>query len=1398
MQEKSLIFKTFDNDISKISAKWGIFNKSFYEIAQARKEYVADMESAMSGMRGTSNVKSFWSRLGWTRKSIEDKLIDVDTFTPKLTQPELDNWVNVLKEIRNGTNEDYADIQELFDKIPEGQKYIAEYAKTNEDGIYSTAGLGKACEDARESVIAQNNALEQTTVSAKAASLGMKALSMAGNMLISMGISMAIQAIISVIDELAHASEHAKERIDDFNQTVKESRDKLKEQSDFLNSDEIKEWEELSKGVDAYGNSIYLSTEEMDKYHSISNKIAEMFPAMRKNWDEQGNSVIKYGTSLSELNEELEKNRKLEYQTNYAKASKTFSDWKTDVGINIFGRGNLNDINTLNSFIQNGFKVGANSGNAVLMKQIAKEMGIQLHYDTSTPGEEWFTIDESEQSKFISEYQRMISVLNSEAAKVRPIIEYYLNVGGSEYTNLSEEAQNQIDRIVNSFDAKFLYSFDSDTDLYEWVETNLVRPLKDDPSLALSLDDFIKLDKESISEGDLNEAWATLEEKLRKAGFSDEIIMQIKLAFDVKDISDERLNQIKEKVASMKGIPVENVTEEMIKEFQKEFSKPAVDLILNPESKIEVAQKTYDDIHKQVEKHFEDQPITLQTQYDDLEDSGFIHGINSIKKAMDELEDKGAVDYTSVYNNSKTQSKQGIMQLLGGVLPHKEMEQYTKDITDMTKSTDGRRKSLVKLSQAYITGLIAQGKFKTADENMLATVLNEAGVMNSLAVAHDMVAQSKIKAALATADFAEMTDEDYQAFLKEANAAGITTEAIETLRQKQLEAQRTMTSETVQSAATRIGIYKSELEAIKTINDAFDLLVSKGQFTPRFDASGALTGVTASDDAKAILNGTVQLEEYNKELEKIQGSLKDINIDFKPSDKKNTVDKTIRDTKKSLEDLAKSEALQKFKYRFDDLERSINKTSDALSILDNVMSMQADDDYIGKLTTTTAQIDLAQQKASLLRNEFGQLSQVQATSGDMAQELANRMKSVADNIATNAKNMRDYGKNMAEYYTSALKSISSTQKVTLDKATSLFERNVKSLSEGGLIGFDFSLSPTVPESAYEKQRKENQTLEEEMRRYYDAIAAMQKTALDMQFQEQMADNERKRQDLNEQLQDAYDKKAQYAGSELNLQKDTNKKVKDEQKQTDAETTNEMVLDTEEKKNIFNRFADEIINTYHGILEELSKAPEADEMGWKKFFDKIKDNVSNFVSLEAANSIGRDLQSSSKGNGVVNEANKYVGKTPYVWGGSSPVDGWDCSAFVQYVFAQNGVKVGRNTTAQWEYGDTSNRVYGLENLQPGDAMYFAKGGKTYHTGIYAGNGEIIHAKGSKYGTVREALSDTYKKNFVGAIRPYAKGTQDFKAYGDNIDSVGGENYNREILINKKTGEQTVIDKPTFFD
>lgn len=102
------------------------------------------------------------------------------------------------------------------------------------------------------------------------------------------------------------------------------------------------------------------------------------------------------------------------------------------------------------------------------------------------------------------------------------------------------------------------------------------------------------------------------------------------------------------------------------------------------------------------------------------------------------------------------------------------------------------------------------------------------------------------------------------------------------------------------------------------------------------------------------------------------------------------------------------------------------------------------------------------------------------------------------------------------------------------------------------------------------------------------------------------------------------------------------------------------------------------------------------------------------STERAPASGSVPQSVA-GNAVLEIAARYVG-VPYVHGGASP-SGFDCSGFVQYVFAQLGISLPRSSGAYYDVGVRVSRADAL----PGDIIV-----SPGHVGIYAGGNQQIDA------------------------------------------------------------------------
>ena len=112
--------------------------------------------------------------------------------------------------------------------------------------------------------------------------------------------------------------------------------------------------------------------------------------------------------------------------------------------------------------------------------------------------------------------------------------------------------------------------------------------------------------------------------------------------------------------------------------------------------------------------------------------------------------------------------------------------------------------------------------------------------------------------------------------------------------------------------------------------------------------------------------------------------------------------------------------------------------------------------------------------------------------------------------------------------------------------------------------------------------------------------------------------------------------------------------------------------------------------------------------------------------------------------LTRSALRFIG-VPYVFGGTS-TSGFDCSGYVQHVFAMLGISVPRTADAQYYAGA---KIVG--KMRAGDLVFF----QTYepgpsHVGIYLGNDRFVHA--SSHGVMVSSLSDSYwAARYIGAKR-----------------------------------------------
>lgn len=114
------------------------------------------------------------------------------------------------------------------------------------------------------------------------------------------------------------------------------------------------------------------------------------------------------------------------------------------------------------------------------------------------------------------------------------------------------------------------------------------------------------------------------------------------------------------------------------------------------------------------------------------------------------------------------------------------------------------------------------------------------------------------------------------------------------------------------------------------------------------------------------------------------------------------------------------------------------------------------------------------------------------------------------------------------------------------------------------------------------------------------------------------------------------------------------------------------------------------------------------------------------------------ESAERREEIVDYAMQFLGNK-YVYGGTNPNKGVDCSGFTSYVMKNaGGVQLSHSSRAQSKEG----KAISMDEARPGDLFFYGNGSRINHVALYIGDGEIVHASNEINGIL---ISDcTYRK------------------------------------------------------
>ena len=166
--------------------------------------------------------------------------------------------------------------------------------------------------------------------------------------------------------------------------------------------------------------------------------------------------------------------------------------------------------------------------------------------------------------------------------------------------------------------------------------------------------------------------------------------------------------------------------------------------------------------------------------------------------------------------------------------------------------------------------------------------------------------------------------------------------------------------------------------------------------------------------------------------------------------------------------------------------------------------------------------------------------------------------------------------------------------------------------------------------------------------------------------------------------------------------------------------------------------------------QYGAATEKAVRDFQRTYGLAVDGIAGPATLGKIAEVLADKDNSSRSSfnvmNVVADASEYIG-VPYVWGGASPTQGFDCSGFVVYVYNKSNVKLPRTVAQMW------NALPSVSKPQVGDLVFFDTTGGPSHVGIYIGNNKMIQAGTSTGVTISDITSSYWSSRYLGAKRPY---------------------------------------------
>lgn len=857
-----MIFKTYENDLDGIFNKLGFNKRTFAEWGSQVKEAFNGAETGANKFYTTLNkissvMKTAFTvpkdKLDWI-KNAQGEIVtknNIDSYIPQLSQEEADELAKAIQAqsiaVTNGTS----NWQDYFQNLNiQGQKHITELIKNTKDLSKLTGDdLVQATNAARESALKHNAALQQETLGAKAATLGLEALSVIGNALISMGISFAISAIIKGIDNLAHSAQKCKERVNDLMNTYDSA---LNTANDNASTAEklADKYENLSTGVNNLGENVSLTTAEYADYNDIVNQIADMFPTLVAGYTDEGNAILTLKGNVEGLRDAYKEAQKEAYNLLITSGEDNdgndiIKNWKNhneenvwsilfdvgkpDAGGSITYKDAISDlkkiINSNYDEAKKALSPRLNDGSDILSIYGREYLG-SLGFSSETSEEDFYKLIPTLKATL----QSLKAEYQSSLKDVQTLANAYL-MTNEDYEKLNEPSKNAASLIVNSIDENIASGFKNKEDVGAYV-SELVSEIQNNPEFQTALTNLFTTDLSTLSPEKAKETVDSYLSTISSFLHEDKNELKIRLGFDnVDDLLTSYNNAIKTSIDKYGG------SENDLKKF---FDDNSINTQEEIDKWLEVA-KSCNTAEEAKEKYLKVAPQTdLAT-------------LKSLNDSLDKIQSAYQVASTAIeeYNENGYISVDTFQSLM-------ELEpEYLNLLMDENGTLALTSENLYKLTEARINDLAAKQASTLVDS--VTKLGSEAEQLQYLTQATDGATESTWGLVYAK--------------IAEAQAAGTISDDVAGRLKSQVEAYQTWANAAIDginkgSLGKSSNSSKSEKDKAKALKDYNDKLKDINEKLEELDKAEHLANLKYS-----IETITQDLNKFEQSLDRLSSKL---------------------------------------------------------------------------------------------------------------------------------------------------------------------------------------------------------------------------------------------------------------------------------------------------------------------------------------------------------------------------------------------------------------------------------------------------------------------------------------------------------------------------------------------